>query len=342
LARDVEVLELTDNSRGGVDAVMTLSANGVGPVRIAEAVAALPDLVAGARAIRIARRCRDLLGAAAASLDDNLARNEAAFDARLAKLAVLRVTDPAAFVAEQIARMRPQIVTSVHAVMEHASAHLDSELGQLAAAWEGGLAKATSSDELKAAVSAIDATAVGSLQRIADEVGLLVVGGLGGCARDLYPAVMVAPIQQVPARESPVLRAVTVLPSLRTPTASKLAASWLSGLFQSFEARRAAASERASERVDHLRAVASAEIMDAEPQLYTTLGDALATELAAALDRHHAALDDSIAKEHAAIARDRKKLAPLARLRDDVHDDMRRLSETLERQPPAVVAAAAR
>lgn len=360
LPEGIELRELT-GAATGLDAVLVIERDAMyapragdsTPVRIgeiAETIASLPELLPAARAWQLATRARDLIGDVLAGAEDVLDRAEGGFEVRLSRLAAMQLADPAGFMQAELARVRPQIVTSVHAVIEHASAHLGGELARLAEDWIGAIASATTGDELKETISRLETTSTATVQRIHGEVQLLVMGGAGGVAHDLYPEVTsglrARGLVESPPREAPELPTFELLPALASPSAAKLtgAVQWLTGLFRSFDARRAEVREKAYARVDHLRDVAFAELLDVEPKLHAAIGDVLAAYLAGATTRQlewHASTSDI---ERAAIAAERESLAPLARLRRITRRDVELLTEqieVLEKQAPAIVAAAA-
>jgi hypothetical protein len=310
----------------------------------------LDAFAATARAMRLARRAGKTIALTVVALDEQLARAERTFDERLERLEVDRIYDAPAFIAEQLALVRPQIVTSVSAVIEHASVHLGAELAALGEEWIAGIAGSGSSDALKETISRIETTAAVALQRIVDETRTLVVGGGGGSAYDLYPA-LVAPLvprglrDAVTARrQAPVLPALPVLPRLASTPIAKLSGQWLGGLFQSFDTRRSEVREKAHAQIEKLRELASAELLDVEPRLHAAIEQALAPQLVAACDRQATALADALAAEHAAIAEERVRLAPVIEQRARAHAillDLRAELAALEARQPECAAASA-
>jgi hypothetical protein len=300
---------------------------------------AMPSLLGDARAVRLGRAAREAVEYAVESIATQLAAKTADLETRIHRLEALRIADPATFGAMHVNRIRPQIIASVHAVMEHASTHLGSELAQLADAWSQSIHGATSSDELKAAVAKIDEGSPAELQRIAEEVRLLVMGGVGGSAHDLIPELLSGLdahqlSDEKPARKkaAPAIAPVAILPSLANPTAgSKIGgAGWLTGLFRSLDAKRADLLARAQQRADHVRDVATSELLDAEPQLNAALQGALSVELTAAIDRQVAWLDERLTRERAVVEKERVALAPLDRALERARRDARRLTDMLE------------
>lgn len=301
-------------------------------------LAALPALATQARAVAIARRAGEALLAARGTIGAALEEVEATCRTRRMKLDEQRIADPDAFADLQLARIDGEIVTSVSAVLEHASVHLGSELAQLQAAWIGAIAGATSGDELKAAVTSIAEGWDASAQRVAEEVRVLVAGGLGGSARDLYPS-LVAPLaprglpaaHAGPLRAAPVLPAFTVVPSLATAKSKLDAPSWLAGLVRTFESRRTSVREKVHERIEHLGQVAAAELRDAEPRLRAVIAEALRVPLGHALQQQHLAYEAAVAADRITAARAREAVAPLAQIAHTAGEDLERLSAELAR-----------
>ena len=179
---------------------------------------------------------------------------------------------------------------------------------------------------------------------------MLVMGGLGGSARDIYPAVAGALVkhglseEQLRVRAAPELPPVMLLPSLTKESAKLEKASWFAGLFRSFETRRTEIREKVYERVERMREVAGSELLDAEPRLNQAIGTALAGLLEGAIATQQAWLDDALDQEHEAIARDREVIAPLVAVHDAVRTEANRLGDMigqLERHEPAIAGAAA-
>jgi hypothetical protein len=146
-------------------------------------------------------------------------------------------------------------------------------------------------------------------------------------------------------RPAPVLPALEVLPRLSTTPIGKLSGQWLGGLFQSFDTRRTAVREKAHALIERIRELASAELLDVEPQLHAAIVQALALQLVAACERQASSLAAALAAERAAIAAERAQLAPVVEQRDRAHAillDLRAELAALEaRQPECAVASAA-
>ncbi|MEO8549162.1 MAG: hypothetical protein ABI678_04295 [Kofleriaceae bacterium] len=307
----------------------------------------LDRFAAAARAMRRARRACKTIVVAQLGLDDQLACAEEAFAERIAKLERQRIAEPARFIAEQLAQVHPQIVTSVSAVIEHASVHLGAELAALGEEWIRGIADSASGDALKQTITRIETTAAVGLQRIADETRKLVLGGGGGCAYDLYPD-LIAPLQArgLPAdpharRSAPALPALVVLPLLATAALARLSGQWFGDLFRSFETRRSEVRERTHAQIEQLRELAHAELLDVEPRLHAAIEQALAPQLVAACERQARAIATALAGEHAAIAGERERLAPVVEQRDRAHAILRQLRTQLAGLEAAIPACAA-
>ena len=241
------------------------------------------------------------------------------------------------------------IVASVNAVMEHASTHLGSELAQLGATWMTAVSKATSGKELEAAIALVEEQWPAQARRIAEEVRMLVMGGAGGIARDLYTET-VAPLaahglpeEHMRVKRAPEITPVLLLPSLTNPTTFTVGGNWFTGLFRSFDARKTDLREKVHARIERIKEVAAAEMLDAEPKLHTAVSQALATHLDAAIELQRGWHEKAIAEEQAAIAQDRELLAPLTRSRDAITSaayQITKLADALAAERPAVAAAA--
>jgi hypothetical protein len=343
----VELIELTGWSQAGaaVDGVIELADGDAATA--ASTLAGLPWVLRDARAIRLARRAAQVLAAAAGRLDDELTAAEAGFEARLAQLETLRVRDPDRLIATQLAAIRPQVAAGISAAIEHASVHLGSELAGLAAGWNQAVGAATTSQELTAAATAIDSDAAASGQRIAGEVQMLAMGGLGGILHDVSPALL-APLAAlgVTDKELKAIRAplppVAMLPSLTALGPSGLAAGRLASLFRSSAALKQELLDKLADRASRLTTKASAEMLEAEPALRGALDDALIATLRAALERQQARLDERLAAERAAIEEARATLAPTVQARDRLRAAERALAAriaALEEASPASARA---
>lgn len=362
LGADVELIELSGAMRAAadVDAVLVASRDGVlapvsggSAVRVGDAaqvIRALPVFLVHARALNLARRARDRLEGARVLLDDAIDRAEAGFTARLARLDRLRVRDVDGLRAQQLEGLKSQILGHVGVVMEHASTHLGAELAKIWQAWNDAIDRATTTDQLKSAVRQIDDDWPAIARRIAEEVRVLVKGGLRGSVHDLYPE-LVAPLRELGSPErampaAPAMPAIAMLWSLSNPTTAKWggAGEWFAGLFRSFATRRADIADKVMQRADHVRDVARAELLDAEPVLHAALSGALVAELDAAVGRHAAWLEGELERERTAIGRERVAVTSLQRIRERASRDSRDLVDRitrLEAELPGTAAASA-
>lgn len=360
---NVGLVELMGELRASaeVDAVLVVERDalyapvaGGTKVRLGEAqavIADLPELLARARASRLGRRARKKLASIRRDVERELARREEQFDARLKKLYKLALPlDKAGFRAAQLARVAPQISASINAVIEHASVHLGTELAQLAESWLAAVTSAASGDQLKSANATIEEQWPPAAKRIADEVRVLVTGGAGGIARDLYPEIVSALAAhglgdehlRAPKR-APEVDAVPILPSFVAPATFALGGSWLGGLFKSFEAKKTDTRGKLQTRIAHIREVATAELLDAEPRLHAAVARSLAAQLEIAMEAQQSWHQQAVADEQAAIARDREALAPQLESRDALaraEDEITRLVDALDAEQPAIAAAA--
>ncbi len=344
LPLDVEVIETAVDDE--VDELVTLSGDALPLAGTTRRIGTIPELIAALgtlpyerRALRLVRRASEVVAAEVVRLDDVVAHAEIERRNRIARLENLRLHDPAGFSTTQIARASGPLGSSIHAVLEHAGVHLSSELAQCATAWVELVDAAQSPDELKAAAAKIDEQVASAARRIGEETRLLVVGGVGGCAYDLLPELL-APLRDPalpdeytrPPRTVPALPAVEMLPSLTAPSSSRFAdelsgaGKWLAGLFRSIDARRAALRDKVQQRASHLREVAEAEMLDAEPRLREALRETLARELSTALDRRSAWVAQQLAREQRAVDAERSALRPLEAAVEYARRDARSLS----------------
>jgi len=362
LSRNIEVLELGDSSETGqLDAMLVvagmrlctpdLERTSLGELTVATAT--LPKLLELARALRLAGHALDATARIVAAVDAEDRAASADFAGRVADLEDLRIEDPAGFARGQIARIGAQIVPSVAAVMEHAAAHLGADLARLGREWRLAIEHVSTSGELGEAVAKINETSAASVRQIAEDARLLVMGGVSGCVRDLFPEIA-APLREHGLSEEltrarsplPPLPTVPVLRSLASPSAMNVgSAGWFAALFRSLDARRSDIRGKVEHQIARLEQVAVAEMRDAEPELRAAIERALADELAAALERQRVWLESAIAAEHAEFALRREAVAArTARLdvaRRASHRLRERLAELAARQRHAAVAAAA-
>lgn len=292
-----------------------------------------------ARANNLAERARYALEKARGGVEEELARVDGLLRQRIAEVeAYALTTDRTRYTSAQLDRIKPQILASTTAVMEHASTHMLSGLAELSQSWVTTIANASNADELKAAIAKIEEQWIPAPQQLAEEVRMLVAGGVGGVARDLY-AEIVAPLREhglpeqhlgTPKR-APAVAAVPILPSLANPSTAKVGGSWFTGLFKSFDTRRTEVREQVHARVEHLREVAAAELLDAEPKLHAAIGQALAVELGRAIDLQREWYTQRLASEQEAVEAERTKLLPLFGQREKIEDQLGFFASTLTR-----------
>ena len=360
---NVELVELMGEQRASadIDAVIVVERDGLyaptpGGDRVqlggvTETLAELPALLQRARALTLARRALAKLFAARAEVESEINKAEKQFEQRLQKLAKLAPPiDKADFQTQQLDRVRPQIIASINAVMEHASTHLGSELAQLGTEWMNTIEKAKNGKELEAGVAKIEEQWPAAAKRIAEEVRMLVMGGAGGVARDLYVEV-VAPLRahglpeqylRTPKR-APEVAPVHILDALANPTTFTLGGSWLAGLFKSFEAKRTNIREKVHARIEHIREVAAAEVLDTEPKLHAAVSRSLAAQLGAAMELQQSWYRQAHEEEQNKIAKEREALVPLVKSRDaivSVGSQLAQLANAVQAERPAVAAAA--
>jgi len=300
------------------------------------ALGRLDQIAAKARELALVRRAREVITAAGAALDKRLARAEEEFRTRLARFDAMRIGDVEGFVSVVTARVRPQIVAGVHALMEHAAVHLGSELTTLSTEWIGSIAGAADGDALSAVVERVEVSAPNVTQRIADEVRLLVANGVAGVVHDLWPELVAAlephglppPAKAVKAEVPP----VELLPSLGG-SGAKLGGRLkrLTGLFKGFDSKRTDARESAHARLEHLKEVANAELLDAEPRLHEAIAAAIAGELGQLIALQQTWLERAMTKEREAVVKDREGLAAVAAARDAAFRDADALADELAR-----------
>ena len=319
----------------------------------AAVLAQLPALLTHARALRLARRAREQMAVGLGELELVIDRAAVDFAHRVARVEELRILDRAAFVAAERARMAPQIRGTVSAVLEHANAYLSAELARQTEEWQRAVAGATTNDELKATVQAVDDGAA-ALARIAADVHTLVMGGLGGGTRDLYTDLVESLIPRgLPEEHTRTPRAATdvksvaLLPALAKASPPKLAESqsWFTGLVRSLDHRRGELTTKVEAYGARLVQLAHAEMLDAEPRLHAALGDALAAQLETAIAHHVAWLEAELARVRAAIDKERAALAPVVQQRADVRRELEKLTAAIARveaaQPALSQAASA-
>ncbi|HTL36516.1 MAG TPA: hypothetical protein VL326_25460 [Kofleriaceae bacterium] len=348
LPEGVELIELSRSTQASdVDAIFLVERDvlhaphgkDAPAVPVGKTTDVIPQLLAllgRARSLGIARRAHEEITEPLTNLDDEVTDTEEGFRVRIERLEAMQILDPEEFATAELAKVRPQVSQSIHAVIEHAAHHLGGELQRLGDEWQRAIASSRNNDELKIAVQRIEASAPLDAKRIAEETRMLAVGGAAGSAHDLFPELLTPlrahGLEEPPPREAPQLPPLDILPSLLNQSPSKLsgAAGWLGGLFKSFESRRADVGTKAEMRMKHLREVAGAEILDVEPKLRTIIEQTLYQMTLAAIERQVAWLDKTLTLEREAVSREGIALAPLARMRDRLRHDHQKLAEGIE------------
>lgn len=318
---------------------------------VAATLAELPALLERARALTLARRALTKLAIARASIDSAYNKVDRELQARVNRVAKLALPiDTQPFRTAQLEKIKPTLAASINAIMEHASVHMGSELAQLSAEWLDAVVTATSNDELKAAIAKIEEQWPTSAKRIAEEVRMLVMGGAGGVARDIYVEAVAAlrahglPEEHLKApKRAPEIPPVTILDSLANPSTFTLGGNWFAGLFKSFEARKADVREKVHARNERIRDMAAAELLDAEPKLHAAVTIALGNQLDHAIHLQQTWHREAIEQEQEKVEKEREALAPLTKSGEAIVSASNQLIQqlnALQAERPAVAAAA--
>jgi hypothetical protein len=359
----IEVVELMGATRASayVDAVIVVERDGLyaptpggGKVELGSVratLAELPTLLERARALTLARRALAKLASARREIDERCNKVERELQERIQRVAQLALpVDTGPFRGAQLERVRPTLLASINAIMEHASVHLGSELAQLSAEWMAAIISATTNDELKAGIATIEEQWPTSAKRIAEEVRVLLMGGAGGVARDIYVD-LVSPLRAhgladehlKPPRRAPEIPPFTLLDSLANPSTFTLGGSWFGGLFRSLEARKAEVREKVHARSEHVHEMAGAELLDAEPKLHAAVTIALGTQLDHAITLQQTGHREALEQAHDVVAKEREALSPLVKSGEAiVHagNQLIQLVNAMQAERPAVAAAA--
>jgi hypothetical protein len=361
LPRDVELVELIDKPcTDSIDVVLEIEGDAVyhdddgdrgayiGTAR--ETIAELTTLATTGRTIRIATRVAGTLRAAGSVLDQHLDTAEAAFRTRTEALEQLRISDTAALVSRQLTAMRPLVIARVTMLVEHLMSEVGTALDQLERIWVDEITSTASNDELKATLARIHDGSRSSVTSIVDGTKRLATSGVLGAVHDLHPELVAVLVRDHGLPESertklaPLPTTGAVAPALFPRTAQwsfgDLAGGRLAGLFRSFDARRSEALAKVRAGATTLRELANAELLDLEPLLHTRVGDALAIELARAVDHQVAWLAATREREETAIDRERVALAPVRQLRMTADDETRRIDERIAALRPSERGAA--
>ena len=337
LADGVELVELADSADLAITFAGDIVRNAaddspIGPVE--QAVFEFEDLAGRARAKRLVERGREHILAEITAIESRIEQAEIEFRNRLATLEGYRLEDPERFKTEQLERVHPQVMTSINAVMQNASAHLATELSQLAATWARAVDSVTSTDELKAAAERIDRESPAALARIADDVRRFVSGGLTGSVHDLYPALvselrthgMTEALLRAPGNLTPPpldkLRALTAIRAKGLAAELGGVGKWLTGLFRSLDTRRTELADLVAKHSAALHEHAMDELLEAEPELRVALLTLLLALIDGAVARQIAWLDKTLAEERARIAKEREALASQRQLVETVRGEL--------------------
>ncbi|HEY5938943.1 MAG TPA: hypothetical protein VIU61_30025 [Kofleriaceae bacterium] len=356
LPDDVELVELVDtHDADTLDLVLVIDGDAIyhgqpggrgphiGSVR--QTVGELATLASTGRTIRIATKAAETLRAASSVLDNHLDAAKDRFEERIRKIEQLRITDTAMMVSRRLAAMRPVVIARVTMLVEHLMSEVGTALNQVEAIWIDEITNTTTTDELKATLVRIQDGSPKSVISIVDSTKRLATSGVLGAVHDLHPELVaiLGTDHGLPEAErkklAPLPSTGSVAPALFPRTAQwtfgELASGRLAGLFRSFDARRSEALAKVRQGAAGLRELALAELLDLEPALHTALGDALAIELARAVDVQAAWLAKELEREHAAIDLERVALAPLRQLLITTDAETRRIDERIAALRPS-------
>jgi hypothetical protein len=296
---------------------------------VAPACASLHGLLVHERTRRLGQRAADVLRQGRGVLEGILDKAEAGFADRIARLELQRIADPELLIAERMSKARPLISERVHQLIQQVGVEVTSELERLAGMWSLQLTHAEGTDALRSLAAAIDEQSPAALQAARESAQRLLTGGLAGGAHDLYPAILAElPGRPDAPRPAPVPRPVDLaLGDAGAGTKLGPAAPRLKSLFRSLDKIRGDVVDRLTERMHKLEHVATAGLLDAEPQLTAALLEPLQAALRATVADHGAWLDAALASERAAIEQERDRLAPLMRARDGATADLHKLTQ---------------
>jgi hypothetical protein len=297
----------------------------------ARRVAALPPgqslthMLATLRAERVRRitaRTGDAVQAARRELAATEERAHRDWRERLAAAQALRVPDPAALAAQQLARSTGGITERSHLAIEHATRELGHELSLVEQRWRSQIRDARTVDDLRAIAQRINAEAPEILREVQHNVRLALGGVVGGAVRDLGPESLasLAPRFQALGSRPPVVdgadaTSLEVLAYLTQSGGPILDSSWFASLFRGFEQRRDDAVAKLGERIGRIRNTCTAELLDAEPPITALLRTSIEKLCTQATARLAAEAEARLAEEEARIARERTELAPISALR---------------------------
>lgn len=314
---------------------------------IAETIPTILAVLGCARALVLAKRARDELTPAVAALDDDITDTEESFRVRIERLEAMQILDAEEFATSELAKIKPHVLHGIRAVIERSTNHLSAELDRLHNEWTHAITICQDSDQLKSAVARIEESAPLDTRRIAGEVRDVAIDGAARHAAELVPEMLAAlrprGLEEPPPRSPPQLPGIEILPSMTNPAATKKLSGFLGGLFKGFESKRTDVQTKVEARITNLREIAAAEIMGAEGRLRELVEQNLYQQLRSAIERQVTWLDKTLIAEREAVAADGNALAPLARMRDRLKQDLGKLTEgieQLEREQPGLAAAA--
>jgi hypothetical protein len=314
---------------------------------IAEVVPNLLAVLGRSRALVLARRARDELEPAVGALDDEIQDTEEGFRLRIERLEAMQIVDREEFASEALGKTKTQVTPGIRIVMERAAVHLAHELDRLNAEWTHAISIAQDNDQLKSAVARIEQSAPVDAKRIGDEVRSVAMDAAARLVADVLPDLLATlkphGLEERPPKGLPQLPPVEMLPSMINPASTKKLSGFLTGLFKSFESRRADVQTKAEQRIASLREIGASEILSAEPKLRDVVDKSLHEQLHAAIDRQIKWLDKTMITEREAVAADGIALAPLSRMRDRLKADLAKLVEGIEqldKENPGLAAAA--
>jgi len=298
----------------------------------AEAALALPELLSTERALRLARRAGDSLRRSIAAVDAEVTSLDAALQIRIQRLEEKKAVRPERFVADWLERLGVRITERVHAILRRASDEAVDRLSRLRDTWSPRIAAATSLDDVRAALTALDEEMPAALADVVARVQDLVDANVTRDVRQIFADTvgsLIGPVPPLADAVPPPPPPVEILTALADNAGRGTSPSRLGALFRSIDAVRTDVLNDLAMRVARLRTVASADLLDREPALRAAFELPLATAARAALDRYLEWLRATLPAEEAAIEQERAVIEPLRRLRSAARDDERRLGELM-------------
>jgi hypothetical protein len=302
---------------------------------IESAPAAFPVFARRTRACRIGWSAIELLHTIEATLSSEITEANRRFRDRITALEMQHVDDRNSFAAKDLAALSSEVISRSTGIVKHVLAHVGSELDRILDTWTREITETTTIEDLQALATRIDDELPPSIDELTQDSRRLLASSLAGCVHDLKPTAIARlvrshglPPERVHDVVPPSIAILGKLLESNTPLGT-VTGNWLGNLFKSFDARRSEVFAKMKQRIKQLHDLASAELLDLEPQLHTTLTESLASLLASAFDAQATALAEQIAAEQVAITRDREALAPLNRARDGAHDNARKLATAI-------------